>query len=109
MKVGDIVEAKASSWREEVNIFHGPVLVTKVYGDLKADICYLNNPHTNEPQGLGHAHQRDFMPIAEAPKEWKQLLSYWMTRAITSTDTRLCMTWEAGERSSRELERLGVL
>lgn len=109
MKVGDIVAAKVSRHRAEPCTFKGPVLVTKVHGNLKIDICYLNNPHTNEPQGLGHAYVSDFMPIVEAPKEWKQLLPYWMTRAITSTDTRLGMAWESGDRSSQELKRLGAL
>ncbi len=108
MKVGDIVFDKCRYSGKAV-MSSGPVLVTKVYDNERhIDICYLNNPHTNMPQGLGHAYLEQFMPMEQVPSAWCTLLEFWVTRAICSDDPNLAMTYEAGEAVGSELERLGV-
>lgn len=109
MKVGDIVFDKCRYSGTAV-MFSGPVLVTKVYDNNRhIDICYLNNSHTNMPQGLGHAYLDQFMPMDEVPEEWSDVLEYWVTRAICYDDPNLAMTYEAGEAVKAELARLEVI
>jgi hypothetical protein len=107
MQVGDIVFDKCRYSNMPV-MFSGPVLVTKVHNDRQVDICYLNNPHTDMPQGLGHTYAEQFMPMDQVPAEWDDVLEYWVTRAICSDDPNLAMTFEAGEAVGQELYRLGV-
>jgi hypothetical protein len=107
MRVGDIVFEKAR-YSSEPSMFAGPVLITNEYPNGSIDICYLNNPHTNEPQGLSRIWKRDFMPMDRVPEVWREHLSYWATRALCSSDPNLTMTYEAGQNILSELERVGA-
>jgi len=107
MKVGDIVFDMCRYSNAPV-MFSGPVLITKVHNERQIDICYLNNPHTGKPQGLGHTYVEHFMPMDEVPEEWRDNIALWVTRAICSADPNLAMTYEAGQHVGSELERLGV-
>ena len=89
-------------------MFGGPILVTKAR-ENHIDICFLNNPHTGEPQGLGHAYKKDFIRMDEVPEDVKKVLSFWVTRAICSIDQNLTMTYEAGQAVWPELKRLKVM
>ena len=106
MKIGDIVFNKCQYSNKPI-MFSGPILVTKVRKN-HIDICYLNNSHTDAPQGNGYQYTKDFMPMDEVPKEWRDIITLWVTRAICSTDPNLTMTYEAGQAVASELERLGV-
>lgn len=105
-KAGDIVFNKCQYSNKPI-MFSGPILVTKVRR-AHIDICYLNNSHTGEPQGNGYQYRSDFMLMDEAPEEWREILPFWVTRAICSTDPNLTMTYEAGQGAPSELERLGL-
>jgi hypothetical protein len=107
MKVGDIVFSKCQ-YSDKPVMFSGPILVTKVRKN-HIDICYLNNPHTNAPQGLGHAYKKDFIRVDEVPEDLRGILSLWVTRAICSDDPNLTMTYEAGQAVGLELKRLEVV
>ena len=107
MKVGDIVFSKCQYSNKPV-MFTGPVLVTKVRKN-HIDICYLNNPHANAPQGLSHVYKKDFICIDEVPDDVREVLSFWVTRAICSDDPNLTMTHEAGQLVQSELKRLEVV
>ena len=107
MRVGDIVFEQAR-YSGEPSMFAGPALITKEHGNGSIDICYLNNPHTNAPQGLSRVWKRDFMPMDRVPEVWREHLSYWVTRALCSSDPNLTMTYEAGQNIMSELERLGA-
>ena len=107
MRVGDIV-FELARYSNEPSMFAGPVLITNEHKDGSIDICYLNNPHTNEPQGLSRVRNLVFMPMDRVPEVWREQLSYWVTRALCSSDPNLTMTYEAGQNIMSELERLGV-
>lgn len=108
MEVGDIVFGKCRYSNTPI-MSAGPVLITKVYdNDRHIDICYLNNQHTNKPQGLGHAYKEHFMTMEQVPSAWCTLLHFWVTRAICSDDPNLAMTYEAGQAVQSELKRLEV-
>ena len=108
-KPGDIVFSKSKYFDPPTAVmFAGPILVTKVHNDRLIDICFLNNSHTNKPQGLGCTYTEDYMSMNEVPDEWRDILAFWVTRAICSTDPNLAMTYEAGQAAPSELERLGL-
>jgi len=105
MKVGDIV-FEISRYSGEPVMFTGPVLVTQVHSEDHINICYLNNPHTDEPQGLGYVPGFRFEQMEEVPEIWEEMLPMWVKRAIASCDPNLTMTAEARDKALLELERL---
>ena len=106
MKAGDIVFEK-SRYSEEAVMFTGPVLITQIHSEDHVNICYLNNPHTNKPQGLGYTPGFRFEKMEEVPAAWEEILPIWVTRALVSFDPNLTMTAEARDNAQYELERLG--
>ena len=107
MNIGDIV-FEIGRYSDEPILAPGPVLITKMHSENHVDICYLNNPHIQEPQGLGFVPGFRFKQMKEVPEIWKEMLSMWVTRAITSFDSNLTMNYEAGEGALKELRRLGL-
>jgi len=106
MKAGDIV-FEMSRYSGQPVMFTGPILITKVHSEDAVNICYLNSPHTNKPQGLGYAPGFRFEKMEEVPATWKEILPIWVTRALVSFDPNLTMTTEARDNAQYELERLG--